>query len=63
MQINRKDLIDVLSKIKPALGEGLIEQSEDFIFNKTSVYTYNNEITISCNFESNIIGSVKAKIM
>jgi DNA polymerase III sliding clamp (beta) subunit (PCNA family) len=59
--INRKDLIDALTKVKPGLSQKeLIEQSSHFIFEENRIWTYNDQITISQEFESHLIGAIKA---
>lgn len=59
--INRKDLIDALTKVKPGLSQKeLIEQSSHFIFEENRIWTYNDQIAISQEFESHLIGAVKA---
>lgn len=59
--INRKDLIDALTKVKPGLSQKeLIEQSSHFIFDENRIWTYNDQIAISQEFESHLIGAVKA---
>ena len=60
--INRQDLIQTLTKVRPGLGKenDIIEQSSHFIFEKDRVWTLNSEITISQEFKSHLMGAVKA---
>ena len=45
MKINRKELLEVLSLIKPGLSNNeMVEQSTHFIFEAGEVYTYNDQI-------------------
>jgi DNA polymerase III sliding clamp (beta) subunit (PCNA family) len=63
MKINRKELLEVLTKIKPALADekSAIEQGRYFIFDKNIIYTFNDEIAITQNFKSDISGAIEAK--
>ena len=62
MLVNRKEFLNVLTKIKPGLADkSFIEHSENFIFDKNIIYTNNNEIAIIQNFETGIKGAVFAK--
>lgn len=62
MKINRKELLDVLKKIKPGIAsKDSIEQATHFIFNKKSVLTYNDQISISHPFKSDLSCTVPAK--
>lgn len=61
MKINRKELLDVLKKLKPAISKTeIVEQTTDFIFMKDKIYTFNNEIAIGCVFDIGLTGSVIA---
>jgi DNA polymerase III sliding clamp (beta) subunit (PCNA family) len=54
--------MDVLVKVKPGLADKeIIEQSTHFIFDENKIRTYNDEITITHNFESELQGAVSAK--
>lgn len=62
MQVNRKDFINVLTKIKPGLTEeGTSDQTSHFMFNKEAVFTYNEAITVSHIFKTGIQGTVHAE--
>lgn len=61
MNINRKELLDVLQKIKPAIVKGGFVQSDSFIFDKGIIYSQNNELIISFPFTSEIKGAVRAQ--
>jgi DNA polymerase III sliding clamp (beta) subunit (PCNA family) len=63
MKINRKELLEVLTKIKPALADekSAIERGRYFIFDKNIIYTFNDEIAITQNFKSDISGAIEAK--
>lgn len=59
--VKREDLINALTKVKPGLAQKeLIEQSSHFIFEEGRVWTYNDQIAISQEFKSHLIGAVKA---
>ncbi len=59
--VNRLELINVLAKIKPGIADKeIIEQTDHFIFEKERIWTYNDQISISQKFNSNLIGAVKA---
>lgn len=59
--MKRTDLLEALTKVKPGLANNdLIEQSNHFIFNDDKIITYNDHITITCNFDTGIQGTVKA---
>lgn len=59
--INREDLIDVLTKVKPGIAsKEILEQSSHFIFEEDRIWTYNNQIAISQEFKSGFAGAVKA---
>ena len=62
MIIDRKEFLNVLTKIKPGLADkSFVEHSEDFIFDNNIVYTNNNEIAVIQNFETKIKGALPAK--
>lgn len=59
--INREELIESLTKVKPGLAQKeLIEQSSHFIFEEGRIWTYNDQIAISQSFKSHLVGAVKA---
>lgn len=60
-KINRQELIDVLTRVKPGIAQKeIIEQSSHFIFEEDQVWTYNDQIAISQEFKSGLGGAVKA---
>lgn len=57
MKINRQELLDTLSLIKPGLANNdIVEQSTHFIFEAGEIYTYNDQITISHQLETDFDG-------
>ena len=61
MEIQREQLMDVLLKVKPGLADKeIIEQSTHFIFDNNTVRTYNDKITITHNYETELQGAVSA---
>ncbi len=57
--INREELIKALESVKPGLSkQGLIEQSTHFLFDKDTIRSYNDQITITQKFESGVEGSI-----
>lgn len=61
MKIEGTELLDVLMKVKPGLSSNeIIEQSMHFCFQDGVVRTYNDQIAISCPFDSDITGAVSA---
>ncbi len=62
MKINRIELIEILKKIRPGLSnKEITEQATHFIFNKESILTYNDQISISHPFKSDLSCTVPAK--
>lgn len=63
MKISKKELLKALETIKPGLSitEDTIEQSTSFAFIEDHIVTYNDSISISYPFKSNIKGAVSAK--
>jgi hypothetical protein len=61
-KINRQDFLLALEKVKPGVAnKELIEQSNHFIFDKDNIWTYNDEVSVSLKFPSEITGSIKAQ--
>ncbi len=61
MKINRIELLEILKKIKPGLAnKDIIEQTTHFIFTGKNILTYNDQISISHPFESELICSIPA---
>jgi len=57
MKINRQELLDTLSLIKPGLANNeMVEQATHFIFEAGEIYTYNDQITISHQLETGLDG-------
>ena len=62
--MNRTQLIHVLESLSPGLSpRELIEQGNCYIFRRTSVETYNEEIRCLRDFNSGIECAVRAKEM
>lgn len=62
MIINKQELIDALTKVKPGLANNeIIEQSTNFCFDKRSVRTYNDQISIIYPIKTNIKGILPAE--
>jgi DNA polymerase III sliding clamp (beta) subunit (PCNA family) len=62
MKTNRKDLLNALKNLLPAIDiKGAHELYPSFIFSENKIMAYNNEILISCEFQHEISGSVKSK--
>lgn len=60
-KINRQELIDALTKVKPGIADKeIIEQSSHFIFEEDRIWTYNDQIAISQEFKNGLSGAVKA---
>lgn len=62
MKINRVELINILSAVKPGLAtEERIEQSTSFVFQNGRVVTYNDEVAVSHPVNMDIEGAISAK--
>lgn len=62
MKINRKEFLDVLSKVDLAIANNeTIEQSSSFIFKNKKVYAFNGEIASSASIPYEINGAIRAK--
>jgi len=62
MKINRQQFIETLLKVKPGLSNSeIIEQSSNFIFDNKVVRTFNDEIAITHQFETGLVGVVPAR--
>ena len=58
--MDRKELIEVIKKIKPGLvKDNVIELAEFISFNENEIVSYNNEISISYPYDSGLKGAVK----
>lgn len=63
MEVNREDLMDVLNLVRPGLSQKeIIEQSNHFIFNKTEILAYNDELLISYPFDIELQCTVDASL-
>lgn len=61
MKINRQELIEALTNIKPGIvTKEIIEQSTHFSFSPRSIQTYNEEIAITYKFQTGLNGAVRA---
>lgn len=62
MIVNRKEVLDILQKVKPGLAnKEVIEQTTGFIFYDGRVFTYNDEVAVSHPLDFKFEGSVTAK--
>lgn len=60
--MNRQEILNILKAVKPALAnKEIIEQTTCFIFQRKTVYTYNDEVMISHPINLPIKGAVPAK--
>jgi hypothetical protein len=60
--MNKKELLDILSEVKPGIAkQAIIEQSTCFVFKNKKVYTYNDEIAVSMPIDTEIKGAVQAE--
>ena len=61
MKVVTKDILSVLSKVKPGLAKiGLVEQFMHFLFTGEDVITYSDKISVSHPFQSDVVCSVRA---
>ena len=61
MKINKKDLLEKLEAVQPGVSnKEIIEFSNTFSFTGKELITFNDEISVRCPFESDIIGTVVA---
>ena len=61
MKINRKELLEKLKLIKPVLSNNSnIEDHSSFLFTGTEIITYNNDMSIGVEFESDFKCLIKA---
>ena len=62
MIVNRKELLNVLQKVKPGLAtKETIEHTTGFIFYDNRVFTYNDEVAVSHPIDVGFEGAVIAK--
>jgi len=62
MLVDRRELLEVLSTLKPGMSnKDIIEQSDSFIFSEGLVYCYNDSIAVSRKFDVGFEGSVNEK--
>lgn len=55
MEINKQNLIDVLSLVKPGVAsKAIVEYTDHFMFRKGRVYSYNDEVSLSHVTELNL---------
>jgi len=60
--ISRIDLLNAIREVTPGISKkGDLDQSDSIIFDNDSIYTFNSEIGIYHNFETNIQGAIKAE--
>ena len=61
-KINRKNLLNSLTKVKSGLVQNeIIEQTNSFIFKNGKVFTYNDEVCLSDNIDLDTEGVVPSK--
>jgi len=61
MKINRQELVEALVKVKPGLAnKEIIEFTTHFVFNETTIQTYNDQISILQMMKTGLQGAVKA---
>ena len=62
MKLKTKELLTILSKLKPGLADkSIVEQATHFIFTGKQILTYNDQICIVYPFETGFHGSVPAR--
>lgn len=63
MEVKRKALQEALQKLLPGVDKGttLLEGADTFIFNDNRIFSYNDNISVSVPFPSELVGAVKAK--
>lgn len=62
MNVNRKELVNILSALRPGLNKKeLIQQSSHFIFFKDKIAVYNDKICITHPYKSELEFSVKGE--
>jgi len=60
--MDRHEFLTAIDKIKPGLAKSaLIEESEMVLFEPERIFSYNDEIAISCPFHSGLNGAIHAK--
>jgi DNA polymerase III sliding clamp (beta) subunit (PCNA family) len=60
--MDRNEFIAALDKIKPGLSKNaLVEESEMVLFERDRMFSYNDEVAISCPFETGLSGAIRAK--
>lgn len=61
MQVNRKELVEILKKLEPAIAKkDVLSLAQSFVFRDTTICACNDEIYIQCPFNSGLTGAVKA---
>jgi DNA polymerase III sliding clamp (beta) subunit (PCNA family) len=62
LKINKKELINILDKVKPGLStKELIENTNKFYFTGKEVITFNDEICTRVPYETDFVGTVNAQ--
>jgi DNA polymerase III sliding clamp (beta) subunit (PCNA family) len=62
MKTSRKNLLEVLTSVLPGLAaKEEVEQSTSFVFKDGRVYTFNDEVAVSCPTDLDIEGAVQGK--
>lgn len=61
MEINRKEMLAALNSVQPGLHtKNVVEQASCFAFRDNKVFTFNDEIAVSCPLTHDIEGAVPA---
>ena len=59
--MDKNEFLKVLELIKPGLSVNpILEQSEMVMFEPDRVFSYNDEIAISCPFETGLSGAIRS---
>ena len=60
--MDKNEFLKALDLIKPGLAKNsLVEESETVIFDNDRIYSYNDEIAISCPFKTGITGGIHSQ--
>jgi len=62
MNFNRKELVDVLEKLEPAIAKkDVLVLAQSFVFRGNTICACNDEIYIQCLLQNDLTGAVKAQ--
>jgi hypothetical protein len=60
--MDKNQFIEALDELKPGLSKNaLVEESEMVLFEPERMFSYNDEVAISCPFETGLTGAIRAK--